>query len=81
MIRDFPVTIGKLIGEVDCRISDSSISRLHAKIAKRNDKLVIFDLNSTNGTSVDGVRLSPGEETVINMESRILLGNVVLRLV
>ena len=81
MIRDFPVTIGKLIGEVDCRISDSSISRLHAKIAKRNNKLVIFDLNSTNGTCVDGVKLLPGEETVIDMDSRILLGNVMLRLV
>ena len=81
MIRDFPVTIGKLIGEVDCRISDSSISRLHAKIVKRNNKLVIFDLNSTNGTCVDGVKLLPGEETVIDMDSRILLGNVMLRLV
>ena len=80
-IREFPVVIGKMIGEVDCRIADSSISRLHAKIIKRENRLLIFDLNSTNGTSVDGVRLSPGQESIVTMDSMILLGNVRLRLV
>lgn len=47
-------------------LTDDSASRRHALIRKEQDRLVIFDLGSRSGTSVDGesisgYRLSPGE--------------------
>lgn len=75
----FPVVIGKLINEVDCRIDDPSISRMHVKVNNRGGKLSILDLNSTNGTQVDGRKIRPGEEVTIGMSSEIMLGQVILR--
>lgn len=80
-ITNFPIVIGKLEGEVDCKISDTSISRIHAKMVKREGKIYIFDLNSTNGTSVDGVILRPGEERQIDDDSQIELGKVNIRMI
>lgn len=76
----FPIIIGKLINEVDCRIDDPSISRMHVKINRNGEKLSILDLNSTNGTSVDGIKINPGEEISIGMRSEIMLGQVLLRI-
>ena len=80
-ITSLPVVIGKLSNEVDCRINDSSVSRLHAKILKRDGDIFILDLNSTNGTTVDGERLVMGEERQITVNSNIMLGNVVVRFI
>lgn len=80
-ITSYPIIIGKLEGEVDCRIEDLSISRLHAKIVKREGEMFIFDLNSTNGTTVNGKRLRPGEEVKIDNDSQITLGQIKLSLV
>ena len=80
-ITHYPVVIGKLINEVDCRIDDPSISRMHLKITNEHGKLFALDLNSTNGTCVDGRQLRPGEEVPIGFRSEIMLGQVVLRLV
>ena len=81
VINKFPIVIGKMQEEVDCFIDDSSISRLHAKIIQKGAELIIFDLNSTNGTSIDGIKIKAGEEGIINSNSRIKLGNVVLSIV
>ncbi len=80
-IKSFPIVIGKLEGEVDCKINDPSISRLHAKVVKRNQGYFIFDLNSTNGSWVSGIKLLAGEEKQIYQDSNIKLGNVELRIV
>lgn len=49
-------TIGRLS---DCTIvvSDSNTSRHHARITRSGSSFVVADLNSTNGTSVNGERL------------------------
>lgn len=41
-------------GEVDITLVDESISRLHAKVIWRNDDFIIVDLNSKNGTFLNG---------------------------
>ena len=38
-------------------ISDSSVSRHHARIEMRDDGVVVHDLGSTNGTYVDGLQI------------------------
>lgn len=67
--------------EVDCCILDQSVSRIHAKIDKQNGKLFIKDMNSTNGTEVDGEKIAVGELMEIGEETSILLGNMSIRIV
>jgi len=50
------VTIGSS-SRNDVVIDDPTVSRHHARIELRGGELVICDLGSTNGTTVDGVRI------------------------
>ena len=49
-------------------------------VTKRDNIIVLFDLNSKNGAYVNAQEPGPGEETVINLDSRILLGKVMLNI-
>ena len=59
----------------DISISDPQISRQHARIVRRGDQMVIEDVGSTNGTYVNGMRLS-GPHTLASGDV-IGLGDVV----
>ena len=48
-----PVTIGREDGN-KVKLNDERISRFHIKIQEDQDKLVLTDLESTNGTRVNG---------------------------
>lgn len=79
-ITKFPVTVGKMKSEVDCCILDQSVSRIHAKIERQNGKLYIKDMNSTNGTEIDGEKIQVGELLEIGTDTSILLGNVSIKI-
>ena len=42
----------------DIVLADSEVSRTHCRLALENGMLIVTDLNSTNGTFIDGVRIS-----------------------
>ncbi|MBV1689288.1 SpoIIE family protein phosphatase [Novosphingobium sp. G106] len=42
----------------DVIIADSEVSRSHCLVALKGDELYVSDLNSTNGTFIDGVRVT-----------------------
>jgi len=48
-----PVTIGRE-EENDIQLNDERISRLHAKLQEDHDQILFTDLNSTNGSRVNG---------------------------
>src|SRR4051812_8924832 len=48
-----PVTIGREEGNV-LQLNDERVSRFHVKIQEDQEKLVLTDLESTNGTKVNG---------------------------
>ena len=48
-----PITIGREEGNT-IQLNDERVSRYHVKIQEDNDKLVLTDLESTNGTKVNG---------------------------
>jgi pSer/pThr/pTyr-binding forkhead associated (FHA) protein len=48
-----PVTIGREEGNV-LRLNDERVSRFHAKIQQDSDDIILTDLESTNGTRVNG---------------------------
>lgn len=51
---------------------DSNVSRYHAEIEARGDEFCLIDLNSSNGTTVNGVKVSG--ETYLKPGDRIMLG-------
>jgi len=59
-LGDYTVLIGRL-PECDITIRDSNVSRRHAEIQPRGDHFVLVDLGSTNGTRVNGVRITERE--------------------
>jgi pSer/pThr/pTyr-binding forkhead associated (FHA) protein len=48
-----PVTIGREEGN-SLQLNDERVSRFHVKVQEDQDKIVITDLESTNGTKVNG---------------------------
>ena len=54
----------------DCTISldDRFISRKHAKLTKKNGAFYIEDLASTNGTYIDGKKLTPHTPTRLDVD-------------
>lgn len=61
VITEEAVVIGKKEDEVDLFLNDEGISRMHARIFKQGEEYYVEDLNSTNGTFKNGLRLKPYE--------------------
>ena len=59
-------------------ISDASVSRKHARFYKVGDKLFLEDLNSTNGTKLNGKNLSKGSKGEIKESGEVIIGGVEL---
>lgn len=70
------VTLGSAEGN-DLRLEDPTVSRFHAVLHRRGDRIVVRDLGSTNGTVIGPVRLQDGEGEIAS-ETTIRLGNVAL---
>ncbi|HQU84578.1 MAG TPA: FHA domain-containing protein [Pyrinomonadaceae bacterium] len=76
--REISVTNGKISfgrgSEADFRFEDNGLSRLNSTIYRENDRVWVVDENSTNGTFVNGVKVS-GSGTPLNSGDTIKLGN------
>lgn len=57
-VSDTPVTIGRSPSHTLVLAGDSDVSRMHARVSLVNGSLVAEDLGSTNGTFVEGERLT-----------------------
>jgi hypothetical protein len=77
-VGDRPLVIGRN-PDVDVVINDSNVSRRHAEVWRTSDGVAVRDLQSTNGTFVNGhritaVSLSPRDDiTVATVHFRIEL--------
>jgi Protein of unknown function (DUF3662)/FHA domain len=70
-----PITIGRL-PESSVVVSDPNASRRHAEIRRSGNDVVVVDLNSTNGTRVNG---APIRERVLVDGDEIVVGTTFLR--
>lgn len=71
-------TIGKKKDEVTLWLEDISVSRIHARIVEEDNKVYIEDLNSTNGTYKNGLRLQPYERRVLEEGDEIKCGKKIM---
>jgi pSer/pThr/pTyr-binding forkhead associated (FHA) protein len=56
--------------------SDESVSRQHAEIRWTGDRVSIVDRGSTNGTWLNGERLSPGQPRWLKEGDRVAVGRL-----
>lgn len=75
-IREFPFLIGKLQKNVNYVLKRKEISRFHAKIEKEEENFYLTDLDSTNGTYINGIRLKANEKEQIHIKDVITFANV-----
>lgn len=73
-----PLTIGKMEGCVDKVLKDMSVSRIHCRIVRDEDsgRLALIDLNSTNGTFKNGLRLEPRQKNYIDEGDEVRIGRI-----
>ena len=69
-----PVRIGRA-PECELVLKDNRVSRRHARLAARDGVLVLTDLGSTNGTRVNGNRVT---EVVLGAGDRVQIGETSL---
>ena len=74
-----PVTIGREEGN-GLRLNDERVSRFHAKVQVEDGDIILTDLDSTNGTRVNGTavqirRLRPGDQVSIG-RTMLLFGTM-----
>lgn len=64
--------------ESDLRIKDPFVSRKHLKITRKSEKIFIQDLNSRNGTFVNGEPIRPGVDIELPEGVPVVMGMTVL---
>lgn len=70
------VKIGR-VGPADIILAHKSVSREHCMIGIANDELLVTDLNSTNGSYIDGERVD--RAAILPVGSELRLGQVTMR--
>lgn len=73
-LENLPLTVGKLRGKVAIVLEDSSVSRIHARLECGECGICVRDLNSRNGTLVNGRKLSPNEAAELSPGDLIQFG-------
>ncbi len=73
-IDRLPFVIGKKKEEADYALEDRSVSRIHARILEEDGILYLEDLNSTNGTYKNGLRMQPYEKRRLERDDELRFG-------
>lgn len=82
IIKSFPlnddnISIGRSPGNT-IPLETDTISRYHMSFSRRGGETVVTDLDSANGTFVDGTRLNHDEPRVLHGGEEILIGELIL---
>jgi hypothetical protein len=79
------VIVGRTFGDITVDVdltpfdaADKGVSRKHAGIYTEEDMLKVVDLESTNGTYLNGSRLTPFQPRILRNGDELRLGKLVL---
>ena len=70
-----PFLIGKQEGLADYVLNKETVSRIHVKIDRQGEDYVLTDLNSTNGTAVNGRMLETNETVLLKKGDEVFIAN------
>ena len=72
-------TIGRLPDNIVCLNEDRYVSGHHAKIEARGEVFLLLDVGSTNGTYLNGLRLTTNTAVAMNDNDEVLLGGLLFQ--
>jgi pSer/pThr/pTyr-binding forkhead associated (FHA) protein len=79
--RSYPLadelTVGRAAG-CHVTVDDTYVSQMHSRVYQRNGQLMVEDLGSTNGTYLNGVKVTGPR--VMQRGDKLKVGNTVLEL-
>lgn len=75
LVKRLPLLIGRS-EEARLRISQDSVSRRHCELLDRDGEVFVRDLNSTNGTLVDGVEIAAETDVPVASGMVVKVGGV-----
>lgn len=75
-LEKLPCVLGKMKECADVVLKDPSVSRMHAKIFEEQGDLYLQDLNSTNGSFLNGLQLETNEVLKISRGDEVGFGNL-----
>ncbi len=75
------VSLGREPGRSGLVVNDESVSRVHCELSSNGQHVMIRDNNSTNGTFVDGRRVSANESLVLRDGGEVKVGAVRFRVI
>ncbi len=78
--KDDGVIIGRNPKDSPYIINHADVSRKHARIKVKNNRVFIEDLGSTNGTSVNGQSIDDKGPVSVDNGDQIIIGSVVMKL-
>ncbi len=81
IIKKTPFRLGKQVDIVDYCIKNNAVSRRHAEIIISGTKCYVVDLNSTNGTFINGRRLPADFQAEIKNNDILVFGNEQFRVI
>lgn len=74
------LTIGRHRMLCDLVLDDETVSRRHLRVSRQGEELLVEDLNSLNGTFLDGARLEPFEPVRFAAGQTLVVGHLSLSL-
>ena len=78
LVEDAGAVVGRSPSEAAFIINHEQVSRRHFRLLLVSGQVMIEDLGSTNGTSVNGIPLDPGAPQPLDDGSRLQTGNLAL---
>ena len=72
----YPFVIGKNKNLADYTLQKDTVSRFHLRIDDEGENYTVTDLNSTNGTRVNGKALDANETSLIKAGDEIYIADV-----
>ena len=78
-LERLPVLVGKLKSRAQILLPDASVSRIHARFVEKDGKTALIDLNSTNGTFINDIRLEQEEVVLLENGDELRFGNMRMR--
>lgn len=78
-INQTRLIIGKMRHYADIILEEEHISRVHARIEQNGEDVYLMDLNSTNGTFVNGERLETNERRRLYQNDEVVFGGMIYR--
>ncbi len=74
-ITHFPFMIGRLSGQVDYCLNNPAIGKMHVELKKTEEGIFVTDMNSRNGTWVNGERIEPSRDFRLEHGAHLTVAN------